>query len=619
MKRRIIAFFRLYLVWTLLFALSKLLFIGYNHRLFSGCSLTDVLQVMGHGLQLDLAVAAYLMAVPALLLIVSVWKGDRKPLRIVARFWFLLAGIISSVAVLLNAALYSYWGFPLDSTPFFYFLSSPMDALASAPLWQELLAMLLSLALGFALAWLSGELFLDEMGENCRSKVKTSLVLTLLTAALFLPIRGGVTVSTNNTGKVFFSDNQLLNHAAVNPLFSLLESVSKERGIASQGRFMDDAEARRIAATMMSTRSDSTRSILRTRRPDIYIVIMESFSSELMAELGGLKDVAVNLDSIARQGLLFTNFYANSFRTDRGLVAILSGYPVAPTLSLMKYPRKSEQLPSVARSLRRVGYSTYYYYGGDADFSNMRAYLKSQGYEHITSDVNFPLSSRLSKWGVPDDLVFEKVLADRQRRSPQLTVIQTSSSHEPYDVPYHRLKDERLNAFAFSDHFIGKMLREMSHRESWQRTLVILVPDHLGAYPRHISNYDIHRYQIPLILTGGALLEKGRIDTYGSQQDIAATLLGQMGLAHDDFRFSKDLLSPSVPHFAFFTMPDLFGMATPEGKFIYDNPSRRLIWKSGQVNKESLRRGQAYLQFLYDDIDEMGEKSLPLHQTNRLW
>ena len=121
------------------------------------------------------------------------------------------------------------------------------------------------------------------------------------------------------------------------------------------------------------------------------MIIMESFSSHLMTELGGEPDIAPNLDSISREGVLFTNFYANSFRTDRGLVAVLSGYPAQPTTSIMKYPRKTQSLPAIASALAENGYTPQYYYGGDADFTNMRSYLMASGFERIVSDVDLQM------------------------------------------------------------------------------------------------------------------------------------------------------------------------------------------------------------------------------------
>ena len=162
-----------------------------------------------------------------------------------------------------------------------------------------------------------------------------------------------------------------------------------------------------------------------------------------MESLGGIPGVMPNLEKIASEGILFTNFYANSFRTDRGLTSILSGYPAQPTASIMKYPAKSQSLPGISKSLRKAGYDTQFLYGGDADFTNMRSYFISMGMDNIVCDRDFPLSQRLSKWGVPDDVTFEKFysLIKEQSREPFMKMFLTLSSHEPFDVPMNRLED----------------------------------------------------------------------------------------------------------------------------------------------------------------------------------
>lgn len=563
----------------------------------------DWLAVMWHGLPLDLSMAGYLTAIPALLLIVSVFV-DGKWIAWTLKIYFMFTSTCVSLAFIVNIALYGFWGFPLDSTPLFYFFSSPAEAVASVSLWPILLGVVALLACVFILSYVAGKCI--NVGMACiYNNMETTIALVLLTALLFIPIRGGITVSTMNTGKAYFSDDQRLNHAAVNPLFSFVESVVNEGNIDSRYRFMGEAEANKLFKAMTCTRSDSTRILLNTRRPDVLIIIMESFSNKVMATLGGEKGVAVNLDRLASEGVLFTNFYANSFRTDRGLVSVLSGYPAQPTMSIMQYPRKTDKLPSIGRSLRGVGYSTKYYYGGDADFTNMRSYLVSSGFNDIVSDVSFPVGERLSKWGVPDGFVFDRLLGDLRKEKGgrgMLRVLQTSSSHEPFDVPYHRLGNKILNAFAYADDCIGRFISEFKKLPQWKNTLVVLVPDHLGAYPPGISNFVLDRYRIPLILTGGAVNGRHTVNVIGSQQDIAATLLGQMGIPHADFTFSKDMLSPLAPHFAFFTVPDAFGMVFDSGSVIYDNKSGKVVLGTGKAKGHNLRYGEAYLQKLYDDM-----------------
>ena len=169
------------------------------------------------------------------------------------------------------------------------------------------------------------------------------------------------------------------------------------------------------------------------------------------------------MDEFAKEGILFSNFYANSFRTDRGLASIISGYPGQPSTSIMKYPEKTDKLPSIPRSLKNAGYNLEYYYGGDADFTNMRSYLVSSGIGKIICDKDFPLSERTGKWGAQDHVLFQRLLKDmkeEKQQEPFLKLVQTSSSHEPFEVPFHRLDDKVLNAFAYADSCVGDFIKQ---------------------------------------------------------------------------------------------------------------------------------------------------------------
>ncbi len=103
-------------------------------------------------------------------------------------------------------------------------------------------------------------------------------------------------------------------------------------------------------------------------------------------------------------------------------------------------------------------------------------------------------------------------------------------------------------------------------------------------------------------MVGGAVREPRRIDVYGSQHDIAATLLAQLALPHDEFVFSKDMLNPASPHFAFFTVPDAFGMVTADNQVIFNCQAGTVVVDEGTAKGKNLPLGKAYLQKLYDDI-----------------
>lgn len=225
--------------------------------------------------------------------------------------------------------------------------------------------------------------------------------------------------------------------------------------------------------------ADSIPQLLNTQRPNIIFIILESFSTHLMETFGGHPNVAVNMDKFAKEGILFSNFYASSFRTDRGLASIISGYPGQPSTSIMKYPEKTDKLPSIPRSLRNAGYSLEYYYGGDADFTNMRSYLVSSGIERIVCDKDFPLSERTGKWGAQDHVLFQRLMKDikeEKQQEPFLKLVQTSSSHEPFEVPFHRLDDKILNAFAYADSCVGDFVEQYKETQLWKTPYLYLFP-----------------------------------------------------------------------------------------------------------------------------------------------
>jgi len=631
--KQIIWFVKTYATFVVLFVLQKPLFLFLEKSSATqpvDNIFTELPAVIWHGLPLDLSMAGYLSVIPGFLSIAVVWL-KRDLVKPIMNIYFIIASLFITCSFLLNASLYPYWKYPLDSTPLFYFFTSPADAIASVSIWQVILSIVILIVLTIGV-WFTlrmrgekrqqysryaygygglGSGKRNRFDDFDRHRGRTSIILLLLTGLLFLPIRGGITVSTMNTGQAYYSQNAYLNHSAVNPLFSLLESITHQEDFASQYRFMKDKEADKIFATMTSTSDENTYPLLneatfKKGTPDILIVIMESFASDIMPSMGSYKDVAVCLDSIAQQSILFTRFYANSFRTDRGMVSILSGYPAQPTTSIMRYPRKTSQLPSIARNLAKYkNYKTTYYYGGDADFCNMRSYLVSQGYQHIISDANFPIEDKLSKWGVPDHILAAKMIEDikaqQNEKRPMLRILQTSSSHEPFEVPYHRLKDKRLNAFAYTDSVMGAIVREYRKLPRWKNTLIVFVPDHVGGYKENLNDHDRSRYQIPLILAGGAISRPMKVGIIGSQHDIAATLLGQLGVEHREFTFSKNMMSDATPKFAFFAVNDAFGIVSEENSLIYDNRAKRIVYDKGEKGF-NLKRGQAYLQKLYDDL-----------------
>ena len=561
MKKRI-AYISLYFFTVLLiFILQKPLFMLYNGSIEKGFGFADYMQVMVHGASLDAATAGYLTAFPFLLVLISI-LFRKFPLKKILYGYYILAAALISIIFVVDMALYTFWGFKLDASVFLY-IDSPKEALASVSVGFILLRVLAILLLIALNSWVLLKITPSVLTAT-RKRIAGTAGMLLLGGVLFIIIRGGVTESTSNIGQVYFSNEPFLNHSAVNPDFSLLSSMGKSQDFASEFNFFDEEKrAALFDGLYPTTDGDSIIQVLNTKRPNILIILMEGFGGAFVEPLGGLPDVTPHFNRLSKEGVFFTNCYANSFRTDRGTVCTFSGYLGLPTASVMKIPAKSRTLPAIAEGLSKAGYKTDFLYGGDINFTNMKSYLLSTGYQRLTANTDFSLAEQTSNaWGVNDDITFEYLynqLRNRKEEGPWHTAFLTLSSHEPFEVPYHRLEDKIPNAFAYTDECLGKFVDRLKQTPAWKDLLVICLPDHGFYYPREGSNAMPRFYHIPLLWLGGAVKQPMQVDKIMNQTDLAATLLGQLGLEHTAFTFSRNVLGSDYKYpFAFYSFNNGF-------------------------------------------------------------
>lgn len=605
MKKRI-AYISLYFFTVLLiFILQKPLFMLYNGSIEKGFGFADYMQVMIHGASLDAATAGYLTAFPFLLVLISIWFR-KFPLKKILYGYYILAAALISIIFVVDMALYTFWGFKLDASVFLY-IDSPKEALASVSVGFILLRVLAILLLIALNSWVLLKITPSVLTAT-RKRIAGTAGMLLLGGVLFIIIRGGVTESTSNIGQVYFSNEPFLNHSAVNPDFSLLSSMGKSQDFASEFNFFDEEKrAALFDGLYPTTDGDSIIQVLNTKRPNILIILMEGFGGAFVEPLGGLLDVTPHFNRLSKEGVFFTNCYANSFRTDRGTVCTFSGYLGLPTASVMKIPAKSRTLPAIAEGLSKAGYKTDFLYGGDINFTNMKSYLLSTGYQRLTANTDFSLAEQTSNaWGVNDDITFEYLynqLRNRKEEGPWHTAFLTLSSHEPFEVPYHRLEDKIPNAFAYTDECLGKFIDRLKQTPAWKDLLVICLPDHGFYYPREGSNAMPRFYHIPLLWLGGAVKQPMQVDKIMNQTDLAATLLGQLGLEHTAFTFSRNVLGSDYKYpFAFYSFNNGFSFRDSTGVTVFDNNSGSILFDEPEADESRLDKGKAILQTVYDDL-----------------
>ncbi|WP_281717328.1 LTA synthase family protein [Alistipes senegalensis] len=608
MRRKLAFPIAVFAATVVMMAVQKPVFMAYYAVEAAGAGIRGWIDVLWHGLTLDMTVAGYVTALPILVTLLSLWlRLPEKVWRGVLTTWFVLVAVTTAVIFAVDVALYEHWGFRIDSTVLIY-LADPEEAMASVDFWLGVRQTLLAAAYAAGMIWVYHRILgvFDGRPVGWRVASLGSLAVVMLAGFDFLAIRGGTGASVANVSKVYFSSTQFLNHAATNPVFSFLASLGDRVDYADEYPFFDEAvrAAKFDALRGNGPAAGPTEPVLNTARPNVVIVILESFARTVMdAEVGG-EPVMPYMQRLKGEGIWFENFFANSFRTDRGEVAILSGFPAQTRMSIMKLPAKSRNLPSIARSLAGEGYATSFAYGGDLNFTNQSSYMYATGWQELIWQKDLRFDAPAADWGYDDALMCDwfadRVIALSDAGKPFLAGLLTLSSHTPFDVPYSKFDDKVLNAMAFSDECVGKMINRLKASPAWKDLLVVLVADHGYPYPRMLTYNEPLRHRIPMIWTGGAVARPRVVEDYAAQIDIAATLLAQLGVAHDDFDYSKDIFAPTPPRkFAYYTFNDGFGVVDASGEAVWDATADRAVTAT---NSELLDVGRTMLQTTYTDI-----------------
>lgn len=587
----------------------RVIFLIYNFDLTAQLTAHEIFLMMFHGLLMDFSITGYFLVLYGLFLTFSSWFPSGKWKSVAVGFTVFLL-LVSGLIVVVDLELYRHWGFRLNSTPFNYLGSGSFGSISPSVLIKG--------SIVFALIFACFKFVFDRrvkgsfnsMSENTPWWV--GLVMIGLTICLFLPIRGSVSVAPMNVGFVYFSRSKpYANHGAINVLWNFLSSLRKSSNIKYPEDFFESGKTQAVMQTLYGDTLRSDR-YLKVSAPNVLLIILEGFTSDIIAPLGGLSGITPNLNALAEEGVLFPHIYASGDRTDKGLVSVLSGYPAQTKSSIVKFPKKTEGLPSLTRVLEKQGYQTSFMYGGDADFANFRSYLTNIGFENVTEMDDFSSEQNTSKWGVHDQYLFERLARDiASDKKPFFKTVLTLSSHEPFDVPMKEYaggaNEEQmyLNSCRYTDYCLGTFIEEAKQQPWWDSTLVVITADHGHRHPGNKSLHEERRFRIPLLFLGGALDERGarQVSVIGSQTDIANTVLGQVLKPDSTFRYSRDLLSPGAGSFASFFFQNGYGFVQPGKLLVFDHEGGDFVVKKGEITDVDIERSKAFQQSVFTDFN----------------
>ena len=570
-----------------------------------------VLQSLWYGLKMDLSMAAYLTALVCVFVITSLFIPFFRKKWI----YLIYTGIILFIQLLLiitDVESFKAWGTRIDSTPL-KFLSSPKEAWASISHLPLVLIFIGLIVVYLFLFWIFRKIISRSIVllENSKYRFVQALLILLFTGSLIIPIRGGFQLSPLNQSSVYFCNSQYANNAAINPSWNFMFSAI-QRGQLNDHlyQYMGNEEVDAIVNPLLDGQGKveqviNDSSLVKT---NVIVIIWESFTEKVLNKNIDGKPVIKFFPILMKEGIYFSNCYSSGDRTDKGIGAILSGYPALPKGSIVNYPEKTAKLPGLGDLFFQNGYSTQFYYGGEPEFMNIKSYLNAQKFQQLITKSDFKEIDMNSKWGAHDDAVMRKLVSDiPQMKQPFFASWLTLSSHEPFETPVPTVfngndkETKFLNSLHYTDSVVYSLINELKKMPSWQNTIVIISADHGHYLP--VTGKRADDYRIPILWLGGALKKQNVvIGKTIDQLDMAGSLTQQLHFKTDPFPFGKNVFDSTSKHWAFFTYNDGIGFVTDSSRLLFDNTGKRTVFEEGKTNKEHERIAKALMQKLYTDF-----------------
>jgi len=611
MKKILVAFLKYYLFWLLFLTAFKVFFVTYNYPAVAGLSTADFWGIFRHGVVMDLSVAGYFSMVPGLVFSLGFLFTSRFSSYLL-KYYTLAALLFLTVLGLTDAGLYPAWGSRLNAQLLMY-LETPGGIYASMTWWQ----LILFPALWLGIVGVSFSAYNKLLPRVELAKMKLTWlgipVMLFMTAFLIVPIRGGFDRAPLNHSNVYFSTRLEANQFAYNYFWNFMHDVMKNKKAQVKVNYMSTEEAKAIleAHDKDGTNAPAIIQPVEGKPTNIILVMLESFSNRVIEPLGGMAGVTPRLNQFCKEGIAFNSFYSTGNRSDKGMSALIGGFPSDMSRStVLAFPDKMAKLDYFPRYFADKGYAMSFYYGGDVNFYNTRAVMIQAGMERIVSKSDFPYELALKqKWGVPDEFLYARMFGDlKQEKEPFFSMVYNISSHEPFDIEgYNRfagntVQDKYLNVASYADSCLGVFIDSLKQMPLWENTLVIITADHTSLQPGPTTVVEPATYQIPLIMIGGVVKTSFISDRFGNQNDLGPTLLKQLGWEHRPDVLSKDFLADDS--YAFYFRGEGWGFMSPEaGWFMNTNTGRQeFFYNVAPAKTDSLMTfAKAYVQYLHDD------------------
>ena len=528
------------------------------------------------GARFDLMIVCMLGAPLLPWLLFPVGLGSRK----LALLWLISTGAITLFAGVVEPEFYREFHTRLNSIAFHYLQEDP--ATVSSMIWNGFpVIQYLLLWLGLWGVYSMTLLHINRLtAKRQASRYRPVASVTVFILILFLAAWGGRGTLRSGPplrwGDAFHSQHLFANHLSLNGTYTLgkaalaaYDSEHAEYWLT----MMPIEEARKITRELLLAPGDTLLEperypLLRRHQPDvrlamppknIVLIMMESFSGVFTGALGNDYGITPEFDRLAAQGLLFDRFFSNGTHTHQGMFATVACFPNLPGGEyLMQQPEGQHMFSGLPALLKPAGFNDLYVYNGDFSWDNQQGFFRNQGMSYFVGRDDFidPVFIDAT-WGVSDEDMFKRSLEELDKldaNKPFFAILQTLSNHTPYALPevlpveavsgFGNL-DLHLTAQRYSDWALGRFFAQAEQQPWFRETLFVIVGDHGFPVKQQVSEVDLLRFHVPLLLLGPGIQDTygTRMHTVSTQLDVVPTIVSLLGKPFVHQCWGRDLLS----------------------------------------------------------------------------
>ena len=572
------------LIMMVMFTLLRVALLVYNREMILDTPASTFLEAFGNGLRFDARIVVY-FSIPLLLAVLSV---KAMAMRGVLRFWLTAASSLALFLGLMEMDFYREFHQRLNGLVFQYVKEDPKTVMSMLWYGFPVVRYLLSWAVGTVIlyfAFRGADRVTRSSATRAAAGTSRAVAPWYGRAAVFVVLLLVCVVLARGTlrqgpplrwGDAYTTDSNFANQLGLNGSLSLIA--------AAKSRFGDDRTniwkatleqpvATQTVRDMLLTENDKlvdpdTAPVRRDTTPpaektlpikNVVVILMESFAGHSVGALGRPGNITPYFDELSKQGLLFERFFSNGTHTHQGMFATMACFPNLPGFEyLMQTPEGSHKLSGLPELLSARKFDDVYVYNGDFAWDNQSGFFSNQGMTTFVGRNDFvdPVFSDPT-WGVSDQDMFNRGLEElkkREGKEPFYALLQTLSNHTPYalptPLPVEPVTDrgslnEHLTAMRYSDWALGQFFEKARKEPYFKETLFVIVGDHGFGNEQQISEMDLGRFNVPLLLIGPGIQEKfgARNDTVGTQVDIVPTIMGRLGGEFRQQCWGRDLLT----------------------------------------------------------------------------